>query len=102
MAAVKIRPPRDARCRTYRDHLRDRVDKRQFLASMAVELDEWLKSNPEAPDLEEAPEGWHKLFDSFTICGEDECIKTLFTIYAPGKPRRGSVDLDRWEKQGHS
>ena len=102
MAAVKIRPPRDARCRTYRDHLRDRVDKRQFLASMAVELDEWLKSNPEAPDLEEAPEGWHKFFDSFTICGEDECIKTLFTIYAPGKPRRGSVDLDRWERQGHS
>src|SRR5437667_3606796 len=73
MAAVKIRPPRDARCRTYRDHLRDRVDKRQFLASMAVELEEWLKSNPEAPDLEEAPEGWHKFFDSFTICGEDEC-----------------------------
>jgi len=78
------------------------LTKRQFLASMAVELDEWLKSNPEAPHLEEVPEGWHKFFDSFTICGEDECIKTLFTIYAPGKPRRGSVDLDRWEKQRHS
>ena len=84
MGAVRVRPPRDARCRTYREHLRDRVDKRQFL---------------EAPDLEEAPEGWHKFFDSFTICGEDKCIKTLFTIYAPGKPRRGSVDLDRWEKE---
>src|SRR5712692_10727237 len=55
MAAVKIRPPRDARCRAYRDHLRDRVDQRQFLAPMAIELDGWLKSNPEAPDLEEAP-----------------------------------------------
>src|SRR2546425_1652719 len=83
MAAVKIRPPRDARCRAYRDHLRDRVDQRQFLAPMAIELDEWLKSNPEAPDLEEAPEDWHQFFDSFTICGEGECIKTLFTIYAP-------------------
>ncbi len=62
---------------------------------MAIELDEWLKSGPEAPDLEEAPEGWHKVFRSFTICGEGECIKTLFTIYSPGKPRRGSIDLDR-------
>jgi hypothetical protein len=99
MAAVRIRPPRDDRCRAYREHLRDRVDKRQFLAPMAIELDEWLKRTPDAPDVEEAPEGWHKFFDSFTICGEGECIKTLYTIYAPGKPRRGSVDLDKWGKQ---
>ena len=99
MAAVKIRPPRDAQCRAYRDHLRQRVDQRQFLVPMAMELDAWLKGNPEAPDLTEAPEGWHKCFDSFTICGEGECIKTLFTIYAPGSPRRRSVDLDEWEKQ---
>jgi hypothetical protein len=26
-----------------------RVDQRQFLAPIAIELDEWLKSNPEAP-----------------------------------------------------
>jgi len=96
MAAVKIRPPRDARCRAYRDHLRDRVDQRQFLAPMAIELDAWLKTGPGAPDLEESPQGWHKLFKSFTICGEGECIKTLFTIYAPGKPRRGSINLDEW------
>jgi hypothetical protein len=99
MAAVKIKPPRDACCRAYRDHLRDRVDKRQFLAPMALELDAWLRSGPEAPDLEEAPEGWHKLFNAFTICSEGECIKTLFTIYAPGKPRRNSVDLDEWKKR---
>jgi hypothetical protein len=98
MAAVKIRPPRDARCRAYRDHLRDRVDKRQFLAPRALELNEWLMSSPEAPDLQEVPEGWHKFFDSFTICGEGDCIKTLFTIYAPGKPRRNSIDLDEWVK----
>ena len=35
--------------------------------------------------MEEAPEGWHKPFQSFTICGEGECIKTLFTIYFAGK-----------------
>src|ERR1700736_2166614 len=86
MAAVKIRPPRDVRCRAYRDHLRDRVDKRQFLAPMALELDVWPKSRPQAPNLEETPEGWHKCFDSFTICGEGECIKTVFTIYALASP----------------
>jgi hypothetical protein len=65
---------------------------------MALEMDAWLKSGPKAPDLEEAPEGWHKFFDSFTICGKGECIKTLFTIYAPGKPRRNSIDLDNWNR----
>jgi hypothetical protein len=75
------------------------VDQRQFLAPMAIELDAWLRTGPEAPGLEDAPEGWHKLFKSFTVCGEGECIKTLFTIYAPGKPRRGSVDLDEWENR---
>jgi hypothetical protein len=99
MAAVKIRPPRDPRCQAYREHLRERVDKRQFLVPMAMELSAWLETKPDAPDSEEAPQGWHKLFDSFTICGEGECIKTLFTIYAPGKPRRGSIDLDKWQKR---
>jgi hypothetical protein len=58
---------------------------------MALELDAWLKSSPEAPDLEEAPEGWHKFFDSFTICGEGECIKTSsrFTL-------RESLDGTVW------
>jgi hypothetical protein len=46
--------------------------------------------------MNEAPSGWHKKFNSFTILGEGECIKTLFTIYAPGSPRPGSVDLDAW------
>jgi len=99
MAAVTIRPPRDARCRAFREHLLDRVEKRHFLAPMAIELDGWLKTGPKAPDVEEAPEGWHKFFGSFTICGEGECIKTLFTIYAPGKPRRNSIDLDKCGKQ---
>jgi hypothetical protein len=63
------------------------VDKRRFLAPMAIELDAWLKTTPEAPDLEEAPECRHKSFGSFTICGEGEYIKTLFTIYSPGKTK---------------
>ena len=77
-----------------------RWDKRQFLASMATELDEWFKRAPEAPNLDEAPGRLAQSFSTLSrICGEGECIKTLYTIYAPGKPRRGSVDLDKWEKQ---
>jgi hypothetical protein len=59
------------------------------------------RPRPEAPDLEEAPEGWHKSFGSFTICGEGECIKTLFTIYSPGKTKTRQhrpIDLDKWGK----
>jgi hypothetical protein len=67
---------------------------------MAIELDAWLKTGPQAPDLDEAPAGWHKRFKSFIVCGEGECIKTLFTIYAPGQPRRNSVDLEEWENRG--
>jgi len=67
---------------------------------MAIELDAWLKGNPYAPDLAEAPDGWHKFFDSFTVCGEGACIKTLYTIYAPGNPRPNSVNLEEWEKRG--
>jgi hypothetical protein len=65
---------------------------------MAEELDSWLKTGPSAPDFNESPSGagWHKRFGSFTILGEGECIKTVFTIYAPGKPRPHSVDLDEW------
>ena len=37
-------------------------------------------------DLAEAPQGWFKRFDSFLILGEAECIKTLYTIYAPAIP----------------
>jgi hypothetical protein len=32
---------------------------------MAIELDEWLKRAPEAPDFDEAPEGWHNFFVFF-------------------------------------
>jgi hypothetical protein len=63
---------------------------------MAQELADWLRTRPQSPDLVESPKGWHKKFSSFIVCGEGELVKTLFTIYSPGTPRRGSIDLDRW------
>ena len=74
------------------------MDERTFVRPMAEELDTCLKSEPNAPETDEAPSGWHKNFRSFTVLGEGECIKTLFTIYAPGSPRLGSVDLDKWRR----
>jgi hypothetical protein len=81
---------------TIKQHLLQRFRDRKFTLGMAQELAEWLQTRPVVPDLTESPAGWHKKFSSFTVCGEDEFLKTLFTIYAPGIPRRGSVDLDRW------
>jgi hypothetical protein len=74
------------------------VDERTFIRATAEEFDAWLKANPIAPDLREAPSGWHKHPRSFTILGEGECVKTLFTIYARGKPMPGSTDLDEWQR----
>jgi hypothetical protein len=74
MAAVKIKSPRECPPEV-RKHLRKRVDERTFLATMAKELDAWLKTEPRSPDLAEAPQGWFKRFGSFLILGEAECIK---------------------------
>jgi hypothetical protein len=74
-------------------HLIQRFRDRRFTAGMAQELADWLKTRPVAPSLQESPAGWHKKFVSFTVCGEGEFIKTVFTIYAPGTPRKNSVDL---------
>ena len=75
----------------------ERIRDRRFLHSMAQEMADWLQTRPSAPDQTESPAGWHKKFTSFTVCGEGEFVKTVFTIYSPGTPRRGSVDLDRWQ-----
>lgn len=107
MAAVKILSPKDFKCRNYRTHWLERVDERKLVLPMALELDAWLKAGQFAPDLEEAPDGWRKQFPNvtggwaFTICGEGECLKTLYTIYTPGDCRPGTVDLDEWEARGH-
>lgn len=84
-----------------KQHLILRFRDRRFSAGMAQELADWLRTRPIAPDLHESPAGWHKKFSSFTVCGEGEFVKTLFTIYSPGLPRKGSVDLDRWEPSEH-
>jgi len=96
MAAVRIKLPKDGPHEVY-EHFIQRALEREFVASMAIELNDWLKTKPVAPDLMEAPSGWHIHFSSFTICGEGDCIKTLYAIYAPGKPRRNSIDLNDWE-----
>jgi hypothetical protein len=79
-----------------KQHLIERIRDRRFLSGMAQELANWLQTRPEAPDLHESPAGWHKNFSSFMVCGEGEFVKTLFTIYSPGVPRKGSADLDQW------
>jgi hypothetical protein len=81
-----------------KQHLIQRFRDRRFLLPMAQELAAWLKTRPSAPDLRESPEGWHKRFSSFTVCGEGEFLKTLFTIYSPGTVRKGSIDLNRWRE----
>jgi hypothetical protein len=80
-----------------KEHLIERIRDRRFLPAMAEELMEWLETRPSAPDIQESPAGWHKTFSSFTVCGEGEYVKTLFTIYSPGRPRSGSIDLDHWK-----
>jgi hypothetical protein len=79
-----------------KQHLIDRIRDRRFLSAMAEELADWLATRPSAPDLKESPAGWHRRFSSFIVCGEGEFLKTLFTIYAPGNPRKNSVDLGEW------
>jgi hypothetical protein len=80
-----------------KQHLVERIRDRRFQPGMAQEFANWLRTRPSAPDLIESPKGWHRKFSSFTVCGEGEFVKTLFTIYSPGTPRRGSVDLSQWE-----
>jgi hypothetical protein len=96
MAPVKIRTD----IRNYppgiRKHLLERIEQRTLLKPMAEEFSAWLRAEPFAPDLEEAPAGWYKPFPSFTVLGQGELIKSFYTIYARGKPRRRSLNLDEW------
>jgi len=100
MAAIKIRSPKDFKCRNFRAHWLDQITFRKLVMPMALELDAWLKSGPLAP------EGWRKEFKNLTggwtfrVCGEGECPKTVYTIYVKGDCRKGAVDLDEWEARG--
>ena len=81
-------------------HLLERIRDRKFLPAMGEEMAEWLETRPSAPDEIESPAGWHKKFSSFTIGGQGEFVKTLFTIHSPGSPRKSSIDLDQWHPSG--
>ncbi len=94
--SVKVQTDYNKYPASIREHLVERFRDRGFTAGMAQEVAEWLRTRPLAPDLQESPMGWYKEFSSFTICGEGEFAMTLFTIYAPGTPRKGSIDLDQW------
>jgi hypothetical protein len=78
-------------------HIADRIRNRQFNEAMVSDWASWMVARPSVPDLIEAPEGWFKRFSSFTVCGEGEFIKTVFTIYSPGTTRPKSINLDEWQ-----
>lgn len=81
-----------------REHLIDRMQGRIFLEAMKQDWIDWLVSKPAVPDLQEAPQGWYKNFQGFSLVGEGEFIKTLYTIYSPGQFRKGAINLDTWTK----
>ena len=71
---------------------------RKVNAHHAELIKAFFDSSPLVPDLQEAPQGWHKyLEDGLLLCGEGEFWKTLYTPSAPGRPRPNSVNLDEWE-----
>lgn len=53
-------------------HILDRVDERKIPLSDLLQLQEWVKSQPEAPEGD-----WYRDFDSFTLCGTGELPKTV-------------------------
>lgn len=55
-----------------KDHLMDRAHERGITYQDLILLDQWIKSDPVAP---EGP--WFKDFGSFKICGEGELPKTF-------------------------
>jgi hypothetical protein len=55
-------------------HLLDRVEQRQISLADLGRLQEWVKSEPQAPDGD-----WYKDFDSFKLCGSGEYPRTVLT-----------------------
>jgi hypothetical protein len=54
-----------------RKHLLARIDERAIKYGDLMRLQEWVASEPEAPDG-----NWYKDFGSFTLCGTGELPKT--------------------------
>ena len=55
-------------------HLLDRVQAREITLGDLRRLQEWVKSEPFAPDGD-----WYKDFGSFKLCGSSEYPKTVLT-----------------------
>jgi hypothetical protein len=53
-------------------HLLERVNQRQITMNDLLRLQEWVKSQPEAPAGD-----WYKDFGSFRLCGYGELPKTV-------------------------
>ncbi|HTU45758.1 MAG TPA: hypothetical protein VMF91_11885 [Bryobacteraceae bacterium] len=57
-----------------RKHLLSRIDERAIKYGDLMRLQEWVASEPEAPDG-----NWYKDFGSFKLCGTGEFPKTVLT-----------------------
>lgn len=53
-------------------HLLERVQEREITLNDLVRLQEWVKSEPFAPEGD-----WYKDFGSFKLCSSDEYPKTV-------------------------
>jgi hypothetical protein len=56
------------------NHLLERVEQRQISLAELGRLQEWVKSEPQAPDGD-----WYKDFGSFKLCGSGEYPRTILT-----------------------
>ena len=55
-------------------HLLERVQQREITLTDLSRLQEWVKSEPEAPHGD-----WYKDFGSFKLCGSGEYPRTVLT-----------------------
>jgi hypothetical protein len=55
-------------------HLLDRVQRREISVTDLGRLQDWVKSEPHAPDGD-----WYKDFGSFKLCGSGEYPRTVLT-----------------------
>jgi hypothetical protein len=55
-------------------HLLERVQEREIALADLMRLQEWVKSEPHAPEGD-----WYKDFGSFKLCGSAEYPKTVLT-----------------------
>jgi hypothetical protein len=84
-----------------KDHLDKRIRERKFSMRMMGLALAWMNKYRVVPDSNEAPKGWFKKFSDFTILGEGQYWKTVYTKDTPyrgihAQARQGAVDWDEW------